>query len=98
MEEVPQVAFSDGISWSIVYNYGSMSGLWKYHPLPEADCPLVTIPAASINKAQKITQKYISPAGVSDIKKLLSELEEVGCSISYPIKVAEEQPLALSRD
>jgi hypothetical protein len=96
MDEKPQVAFTDGITWSVIYPYGSISGVWEKCSMGFVDCPVITTNGADTNKVHRIVQKLITPAGVSDLKALLRALEEIGCEISLPIKFPACEEISVS--
>ena len=85
--KTPQIAFTDGITWSVIWPYASLSGFWERYPLPQVDCPLVDTRGADQKKLDLLLARRSSPAGFADVPKLIRVLEKIGCEISYPVKV-----------
>lgn len=94
-EKTPQVAFTNGITWSVICRYQVTSGVWQYHSLGFVNCPVIDTEGVDVGKVRRVMEKYTSPEGVYDVPKLIRRMEEIGCRVSYPIVVKEPVSMPL---
>ena len=83
METRAQIAFTNGISWSVIYPYQSVSGQWEHYPMPRVNC--IIIDYTGVDEVDGIVQRAKSgPEGFRDIERLIEALATIGCLINYP--------------
>jgi hypothetical protein len=83
MEKRAQIAFTDGVTWAVVYEYASCHGRWDAFPMPRVDC--VIVDTTDVFSADGIIQRArSSPKGFEDVERLIEKLAAKGCEIRRP--------------
>lgn len=91
--EFAQIAFDNGVTWSVIAGRQRLSGVKSIHTMPDVNCPVVNTEQIINDIAlAKLLKEHITQVGVINLPHLISRLLALGGVITNTI--AEMAPCA----
>lgn len=78
-----QVAFTDGVTWSVIAPFRRLTGLSNFAAMPVVACPIIDLSGVvGDDVVSKVMREYINRSGVRDLQKLIEACKTLGATVS----------------